>query len=594
MPASEFSAHLEDRGVGVAEGRSAEDLAGILQDARRLASDRNALRLDRLRQRLADLRLRVLVVGEAKRGKSTLVNALLGRDLLPTGVTPLTSVATTVTAAPDGQPEDAVAIGLDGSHTGVALARLPDLVTERGNPDNARRLAEVVVRVRNPLLDRYSLDLVDTPGTGSVFAHNTADAHAAFATLDAAVLVLTVDPPISQAERELLERISEMSLRTFVVLNKSDRLTDEEVAEAVGFTAQVCAEVTRHPVHVTACSTRHGGNDPGFAAFAKSFAAYLAERSVADAALAVRSQVCRVVASMLDDARVRLRAVELAEQGDARAGIELQRVLAGVFARRRTITDRCAGSVQRLRRDLDGRAAAAVREITRASRRDLEHWWSSHADQVPVDDLERVTRAAVASMITRHVEAWRAAAAQLLEAGLATIAMEGAADVNAQLRLASDAVERVLNLTLSARADVADLPVDERFHYDYTPASGWDPPLRGTLSRLATSSRRRARIRRAIDAEAAGLVDRQIGRARADLQDRLREAARELSRALEEQCADTLGRLSDLTAELARDATGLPGDDRRSLGRELAARVDALKRLQRRCDEPRRVDAAGR
>lgn len=586
MPASEFSAHLEDRAVGVAEGRSAEDLAGILQDARRLASDRDALRLDRLRQRFADLRLRVLVVGEAKRGKSTLVNALLGRDLLPTGVTPLTSVATTVTAAPDGQPEDAVAIGLDGSHIGVALARLPDLVTERGNPDNARRLAEVVVRVRNPLLDRYSLDLVDTPGTGSVFAHNTADAHAAFATLDAAVLVLTVDPPISQAERELLERISAMSLRTFVVLNKSDRLTDEEVAEAVAFTVQVCAEVTRHPVHVNACSTRHGGNDPRFAAFAKSFAAYLAERSVADAALAVRSQVCRVVASMLDDARVRLGAVELAEQGDVRAGIELQRVLAGVSARRRAITDRCAGSVQRLRRDLDGRAAAAVREITRASRRDLEEWWSSHADQVPVDDLERVTRAAVASMITRHVEAWRAAAAQLLEAGLATIAMEGAADVNAQLRLASAAVERVLNLTLSARADVAELPVNARFHYDYTPAGGWDPPLRGTLSRLATSSRRRARIRRAIDAEAAGLVDRQIGRARADLQDRLREAARELSRALEEQCADTLDRLFELTAELANDAAGPPRDDR-SRRHELLARVHALNELHRRCDHPR-------
>jgi len=43
-----------------------------------------------LRDRLASRRLRVLVAGEAKRGKSTLVNALLGRPLLPTGVPPLT------------------------------------------------------------------------------------------------------------------------------------------------------------------------------------------------------------------------------------------------------------------------------------------------------------------------------------------------------------------------------------------------------------------------------------------------------------------------------------------------------------------------
>lgn len=53
--------------------------------------------LTALRERLRAARLRVLVVGEAKRGKSTLVNALLGREVLPTGVTPLTALPTTVT-----------------------------------------------------------------------------------------------------------------------------------------------------------------------------------------------------------------------------------------------------------------------------------------------------------------------------------------------------------------------------------------------------------------------------------------------------------------------------------------------------------------
>ncbi len=58
------------------------------------ADDQQALA--ELRGRLHAARLRVLVAGEAKRGKSTLVNALLGRAVLPAGVTPLTALPTTV------------------------------------------------------------------------------------------------------------------------------------------------------------------------------------------------------------------------------------------------------------------------------------------------------------------------------------------------------------------------------------------------------------------------------------------------------------------------------------------------------------------
>lgn len=50
-------------------------------------------------RRWHERRLGVLVAGEAKRGKSTLVNPLLGRPVLPTGVIPVTAVATTVVAA---------------------------------------------------------------------------------------------------------------------------------------------------------------------------------------------------------------------------------------------------------------------------------------------------------------------------------------------------------------------------------------------------------------------------------------------------------------------------------------------------------------
>ena len=91
-----------------------------------------------LQERLDAARLRVLVAGEAKRGKSTLINALLGRDVLPSGVTPLTAVATTVRFGSEPRAE---VLFLDGHEEKHPLTVLPDLVTERGNPRNRRRIA---------------------------------------------------------------------------------------------------------------------------------------------------------------------------------------------------------------------------------------------------------------------------------------------------------------------------------------------------------------------------------------------------------------------------------------------------------------------
>jgi small GTP-binding protein len=173
-----------------------------------------------LKGRLAERRLRVLVAGEAKRGKSTLVNALLGRELLPVGVTPLTALATTVRY---GQEEGVTAVFADGHVESFQLSALFELVTERGNPGNRRELASVTVVAGCPLLAR-GVELVDTPGIGSIYAHNTAAAQAALETMDAAVFVLTADPPVSASERDLMAKVAEESVTMFVVLNKADYL----------------------------------------------------------------------------------------------------------------------------------------------------------------------------------------------------------------------------------------------------------------------------------------------------------------------------------------------------------------------------------
>jgi len=105
-------------------------LARALNELAALGTDQDREQLAALLDRLDAARLRVLVAGEAKRGKSTLVNALLGREVLPAGVTPLTAVTTTVRYGDDERAEVRFLDGHDEKHP---LAALTDLVTERGD-----------------------------------------------------------------------------------------------------------------------------------------------------------------------------------------------------------------------------------------------------------------------------------------------------------------------------------------------------------------------------------------------------------------------------------------------------------------------------
>jgi len=554
------------------------DLEEVLSLALPLATGSETRKLEALSGRLRRRRLRVLVAGEAKRGKSTLVNALLARPLLPTGVTPLTAVATTVTATAADQPEHAVVALLTGESRSVALDSLATVVTEPGNPGNAAGIDTVTVYVRSPLLERHAVDLVDTPGTGSVYAHNTNDARRAITSLDAAVLVLSVDPPISDAERELLGEIERLSLRTFVLLNKSDRLSLEEVDEAVAFTRDVCSAAAGRPVAVRACSARAGAADPGFAAFTAELDAYLDQCGERDIDSAADGHLARALSAMVDSRRIRVRALELTAAGKQHRVEELRVRLAAIAERRRDIADRCAGSLSRLRGDLDRSAADAVAPISRACRRSLDERWATDLNGLEPAAAEDQARDAVTSFIAGAVDRWRTDQTTTLEAGLAAVIDQAEQDVAIQAQLAREAIEDLLDLTLERRPQLPRLEVDAAFRYDFARPEGWAPPLRGLASRVGTASQRRQRARRRVADEVASLTDRQLGRARSDLQRRLGQAGRPIRRTLEDHLAEAIDVFADLLAVVSADR--VPDADRSPAEgvvlREQAARLQLL------------------
>ena len=174
----------------------------------------------------------------------------------------------------------------------------------------------MIVYLAAPVL-ADGVELVDTPGTGSVFEWDTEAAHEALRSMDAAVFVLTADPPVSASERDLLRIVADLSVATFAVLNKADHLDEPGLAEAMDFTRRVLA-AAGHPGPVYPMSARAalGEGDAGFTAFEADFAAYLSARAASDLRASAIAQARRIAGSLLDEVAVTRRAAEM-RAGDA-------------------------------------------------------------------------------------------------------------------------------------------------------------------------------------------------------------------------------------------------------------------------------------
>jgi GTP-binding protein EngB required for normal cell division len=202
-----------------------------------------AAELHALAERTSRGRFFVACVGQTKRGKSTLLNALVGQDILPTGILPVTAIPTVLRY---GEPAVLVKIGGDEWRT-IRPDELVTYVAEEHNPDNSKGVLAVEVFLLCPLL-ASGLCLVDTPGLGSVFETNTAVTHAFVPQIDAAIVVLGGDPPISKDELDLVQTVAGEVDSLVFVLNKADRVPWEERKEVVRFTERVLREHLRRPI----------------------------------------------------------------------------------------------------------------------------------------------------------------------------------------------------------------------------------------------------------------------------------------------------------------------------------------------------------
>jgi Dynamin family len=210
----------------------ADMIRAVLPVAHAHDDEQRAHEIRELLTRLAAGRFKLAVIGQFSRGKTTLMNALLGEAYLPMGALPMTSVVTTVrygTRARALVRSRAAALPVE-----VPITEVGRFVARASAERTRMQVASVEVEIPAELL-RLGFEFVDTPGVGSAIAANTAATLRYLPQADAVVFVTGFDSALTTAEADFLTSTAEQVGKLFVVINKRDLITDGDAADVTSY-----------------------------------------------------------------------------------------------------------------------------------------------------------------------------------------------------------------------------------------------------------------------------------------------------------------------------------------------------------------------
>lgn len=179
--------------------------------------------------------LDIAVLGQFKAGKSSFLNGFIRKDLLPVGNIPVTSV---ITRMKYGVEEKIIVTFMDEASKEISVDEIQDYVSESGNPENRKNV--FVVDIETPALSGIKeIRLVDTPGIGSIWKHNTETTTGWFPETGGVLFIISAEKPISENELSLLKEIYLYSPEIAIVIMKTDLFREEQIKEIELFTTEV-------------------------------------------------------------------------------------------------------------------------------------------------------------------------------------------------------------------------------------------------------------------------------------------------------------------------------------------------------------------
>ncbi|HVV92520.1 MAG TPA: dynamin family protein [Hyphomicrobiales bacterium] len=550
---------------------------------RGLNEDRT-LRLRELRRRLLAGRLQLAVVGQFKRGKSSVLNALLGAPLLPTGVVPVTAIPVFIAW---GEPclkvqrRSAEAETFPFADAAAGAAILRRFVAEEENPENRLGVTRVDLHWRAPILET-GVVLIDTPGIGSTHRHNTEATVAVLPECDAAAFIVSADPPITETELAFLKEVAPQVAHLFVVLNKSDYLAPGEAEEALRFLRRTLVGQGGFPetIRIFPLSARQAlaGQGGGLGEVEDYLLGYLAREKTAALGHAVAGKAVRLLDEAAADLALQIRARELPLAELEAKGVAFEEALGAIALERQGAADLLAGDRRRLMAEVEAEIAR-VREAAAMTLAAL------------VD-----ARLAEALNETPAQEAVVTAIPQVFAEAATGLARRLGADLDRVLDRHQERVEALIGRIRQTAAELFDIAPSgferpEPFRTEHNLAwvsrqrESLNPLPKGAFDLLLPGSRRRERLRRRLVEQTQELVARNAEALRwsllQHLDDTLRRFGPQIEARLEQALASTRGALQAALAE--RRARGAEADATLPrLGADaarLAAVRDALARL---------------
>jgi len=193
----------------------------------------------------------IAVFGRVSSGKSSLLNAILGTEVLPVGVTPITAVPTRIRSG--NSPRAIVSIA-ERPAIGVEISRVAEFATEQQNPGNAKHVTRIVLELPAERL-KDGVTFVDTPGLGSLATTGAAETLAYLPRCDLGVVLIDAGSTLTPDDLQTIQTLQEATIPVTILLSKADLLAASEIERVVQYVGQHIAsdcrlETAVHPVSV--------------------------------------------------------------------------------------------------------------------------------------------------------------------------------------------------------------------------------------------------------------------------------------------------------------------------------------------------------
>jgi GTP-binding protein EngB required for normal cell division len=388
--------------------------------------------------------LEVAFFGRVSSGKSSLLNALLGRDVLPTGVTPVTAIPARIVP---GRTERARVSFATEKSQDVPLEKLAEFASEEGNPSNRRRVTGVVVELSAPVLTD-GVCFVDTPGLGSLATAGASLTLDYLPRCDVAVLLVdaggTLAPEDVSVARALLESGAELR----VAVSKADLLTDADLLKMTDYLRRRLAAEAGVECPVGAVSTR----PPSAAArwFEEELAPLLQQRRLL-AAKSLRRKTGVLREAVVAALRLRLSR-PVRDPATASRHRQAEEALAEGTAQLARAHRRIVELAEGFRQAGDALLGAAARELAEC--------WAGRGDEAMT--VEKAVAAAMAREADGHGAAFDALLAETREAVAGRLAAASVAmpETGSEPELFPRSAGRpLLDLSDFLDADLSDSPL---------------------------------------------------------------------------------------------------------------------------------------